>query len=84
MISQGFSQEIAIEVHIECDVFLAFKSGEWSATQLHSIGFQRVEGSIQTSSFKLQHIYKKCVANKETIKLPKTNNYYPLVAIFAK
>ena len=66
-------------------MFLAFGSDEYSATQLHSIGFQRVEGSIQASDdVKLQHIYKKCVANKETIKLPKTTVYYPSVAIFVK
>ena len=48
------------------------------------MGFQREEGIIQDSfGYKLQHIYKKCVANKETIKLPQTN-YGPWVAIFVK
>ena len=75
---------MTIEVAVECNVFLTFYSNEWEATQLHSMGFQREEGSIQDSDgFKLQHIYKKCVANKETIKLPRTA-VFPWVVIFVK
>ena len=75
---------ITIDVAVECNAFLSFSSNEWSEVQLQSRGFQEVEGSIQASKgFKLQHIYKKCVANKETIKLPRTD-WKPWVAIFVK
>ena len=76
--------EITIEVPIECDLDVAFKSNEWSAAQLHSIGFQKMEGPIQSYSyFKFQPNFKKCVANNETIKLPKTRDY-PYVVIIVR
>ena len=64
-------------------MYIAFSSYEWSATQLHSIGLQKMGGSIQTSGGKFQHIFKKCVANKDKIQLPKTA-LDPYAVIFVK
>lgn len=65
-------------------MYLAFLSDEWEATELHSIGFEKIqELEASNSDFNCQHLFKKCVAANDIIKLPRTTRC-PRVIIFVK